>query len=312
MTKPRYFRIMPGARSVHVSICREQGFIGGDWGISQDLSGQLPEEWRDFNKAFIPIFQAGNPGKTNVAAGLACGMLHTICKGMQVGDVVLCPDGSGHYLVGEVSSEYFYHPGEVLPHRRKVTWFGHGIDREDMSQPLKKSSGSGVIVCELTKYREEFENLLSGKAPPVLSHGDATVEDPSVFALESHLEEFLVANWQQTELGNNYRIYEVDGDVVGQQFPSDTGPIDILAISKDGNELLVVELKRGRASDAVIGQIQRYMGYVKEVLAEPHQAVRGIIIALEDDLRIRRALSVATDIEFYRYEVKFTLIKNES
>jgi restriction system protein len=51
------------------------------------------------------------------------------------------------------------------------------------------------------------------------------------------------------------------------------------------------------------------MGFIAEVIAEEHQRVRGIIIALEDDLRIRRALNVAPNIEFYRYEVKFDLIK---
>lgn len=81
-----------------------------------------------------------------------------------------------------------------------------------------------------------------------------------MFALEKHLEEFLVQNWHQTELGIKYNIYEEEGELVGQQYPTDTGPIDILAISKDKTELLVVELKKGRASDAVIGQIQRYMG----------------------------------------------------
>lgn len=91
-------------------------------------------------------------------------------------------------------------------------------------------------------------------------------------------------------------------------YPSDTGPIDILAISKDGKELLIVELKKGRASDVVVGQIQRYMGYVLDELAEENQTVKGVIIALEDDTRIRRALRVAQGIDFYRYRVNFTLI----
>ena len=39
-------------------------------------------------------------------------------------------------------------------------------------------------------------------------------------------------------------IVEEDGEKIGQQFPTDTGPIDILAISKDKSVLLVVELKR--------------------------------------------------------------------
>ena len=70
----------------------------------------------------------------------------------------------------------------------------------------------------------------------------------------------------------------------------------------------MVELKKGRVSDSVVGQIQRYMGFVLDELAEDDQEVKGIIIALED-LRIRRALKVTRGIEFYRYEVSFKLSK---
>ncbi|WP_228262994.1 hypothetical protein [Acinetobacter junii] len=52
------------------------------------------------------------------------------------------------------------------------------------------------------------------------------------------------------------------------------------------------------------------MGYVKDELAEADQKVKGVIIALEDDLRIRRALSVAQNIEFYRYQLSFKLNKS--
>ena len=58
----------------------------------------------------------------------------------------------------------------------------------------------------------------------------------------------------------------------------------------------------------VVGQIQRYMGFVTEELAGPDQQVRGLIIALENDDRIKRALVVAKGIDFYRYEVNFRLI----
>jgi restriction system protein len=62
-------------------------------------------------------------------------------------------------------------------------------------------------------------------------------------------------------------------------------------------------------SDVVVGQVQRYMGYVAEELAEKEQKVAGVIIALEDDLRIRRALAVAPNITFYKYQVSFKLFK---
>jgi hypothetical protein len=60
----------------------------------------------------------------------------------------------------------------------------------------------------------------------------------------------------------------------------------LAAYSQDGKRPLVVELKRGRATDVVVGQTLRYMGYVIEQIAEPHQTVEGTIIALEDDQKL--------------------------
>ena len=304
-----YFRIYAGAKNMFAELCVKQGFIGGDWGIAQDLTHDLPEKWQEFNKKFNPIFLSLHPDKTKVAAGLACGMLHTICKGIQLNDLIICPDGNGQFYVGEIASDYFYVASEPLPHRRKVNWFHQPLSKETFSQPLKNSIGSIATVCDITKYADELEGLLDGKQPSALIHTDELVEDPNVFALEKHLEDFLIANWASTDLGKEFDIYSEEGELVGQQYPSDTGPIDILAISKDKKTLLVVELKRGRATDAVVGQIQRYMGYVKDELCETGQTVKGVIIALEDDLKLRRALSVAQNIEFFRYQVSFKLFK---
>ena len=178
-----------------------------------------------------------------------------------------------------------------------------------MSDQLKNSTGSIGTVSDVTKYAEEIERILGGTKPQVLISMDETIVDTSEFAMEKHLEDFLVENWRQTELGKKYDIYEEDGEIVGKQYPTDTGPVDILAISKDKKELLVVELKKGRVSDSVVGQIQRYMGYVLEELAEDNQTVKGVIIGLEEDIRIKRALSVTRNIEFYRYQVSFKLFK---
>ncbi len=157
--------------------------------------------------------------------------------------------------------------------------------------------------CDITKHATEIDLLISDKKPQS-EEGDA-----SQFALEKHLEDFLVRNWGHTALGKEYDIYEEDGEMVGEQYPSATGPMDILAISKDRKTLLVIELKRGHTSDATLGQIQRYMGYVKEELLEDGQRVKGLIIGLEADNRLRRGLSVCPDIEFWRYQVDFKLVK---
>lgn len=117
-----YYRVMPGQKSVHAEECFTGNFIGTDFGINQDLTMKLPEEWRTFNKEFIPVYLAAHPDKTKIGAGLACGALWTVSKGILKGDMVLCPDGTGKYKVGEVSGGYYYESGKILFHRRPVTW----------------------------------------------------------------------------------------------------------------------------------------------------------------------------------------------
>ncbi len=304
-----YYRIILGKKSIHVEDGFQGNFIGASFDIEQDLS-KLSDDWKIFNQTLIPAYLEKHPEKSKITAGLACGALHTITKEIKEGDVVLCPDGTGRYLIGEVLQSYSYHPLEILPHRRAVRWRPETIERSLMSSSLKNSTGSIGTISDITKYADEIEGLIAGKTGIALVNKNEEIEDPSIFALEKHLEDFLIHNWKQTLLGKDYDIYQEEGQLEGQQFRTDTGLIDILAISKDKKELLVVELKKGRASDSVLGQIQRYMGYVLEELAEEGQTVRGVIIGLEDDLRIRRSLAVAPNITFYRYQVNFSLFKS--
>lgn len=306
----KYNRIMLGKAGLYADQCKKEGFIGAFFGIEEDLSTNLYDDWRAFNKQYIPIFLAKYPNKKKVAAGLACGNLWTICKGLEIGDIVLCPNGRGEYYVGKIASNYFYKPGGGLPHRRKVEWLDVTIQRSEMSENLRHSTGSIGTCCEITSYAEEIEKFINASAPATVVATSREIEDPSEFALEKHLEDFMVKNWKQLEIGKKFDIFEEDGELVGQQYPSDTGPIDILAISKNKKTILVIELKRGRASDIVIGQIQRYMGYVQDELLEPGQEVKGIIIGLDADNRLKRALSVCHNIEFYRYQIDFKLIKS--
>ena len=305
----KYFRIVLGKNHAYADESIKGNFIGVGFIPEVDFTGKLPNEWREFNKKYIPTYLEKNPGASKVKAGLACGALHTASKGMSIGDVVLCPDGNRNYYAGEVTSNYLYSKGSNLPHRRNVKWFNKVISRDSMSEALQNSTGSVNTLAEVSKHALEIENLISGSRPSTITSSDETVEDVSIFALEKHLEDFLVENWEKTELGKKYDIFNEDDELVGQQYETDTGPIDVLAISKDKKELLVVELKKGRASDAVVGQVQRYMGYIKDEVAEDNQEVKGVIIAFENDLKIKRALSVAKNIDFYTYKVDFTLHK---
>lgn len=308
-TMTDYYRVMLGRKSAYAETCFAEGCIGlGDM-FGEDLSKHLSPEFRSFSRNWLPKLQEKNPNRTKISLGLSCGYTWTVCRGIQIGDIVLCPDGSGSYRVGDVAGEYFYYAGTEMPHRRAVHWRATAISKSAMSDALRNSCGSIGTVSQISKHFEELQRLLVGSTGPIVTVSDATVEDPTAFAMESHLEAFLVQNWAQTELGKKYDIYEEDGEIVGQQYLSDTGAIDILAVSKDKKELLVVELKKGRASDVVVGQVLRYMGFVQDELAEETQNVRGAIIALEDDQRIRRALAMVPLLAFYRYQVTFKLFK---
>lgn len=307
-----YHRVMLGRRSVHAAACFEGGFTGTHFGIQEDLSGKLPDTWRPFNTAYVPVYLRSHPDKSRVAAGLACGAIWTVSKGLRPGDVILSPDGIGRYRVGEIEGEYWYADGEILPHRRTVRWDDVYIDRAAMSDALRGSTGSIGTVSNISGHAAEVEALIGGLSAPAaapIMTSEGLIEDPVAFGMEKHLEDFLVSNWSQTELGRDFDIFTDEGDIVGQQYPTDTGSLDILAISKDRKRLLVVELKKGRASDAVVGQILRYMGFVRDELAEAGQTVEGVVIALDDDHRIRRALAMVPSVSFFRYRVSFQLIR---
>ena len=199
--------------------------------------------------------------------------------------------------------------GELVPHffarwdntNPSFTYLGVGrfVKYVD-GHPTVFSNGNPTTTIKLT--------VSVADAGEILPFTDDEDNRPS-FALEKYLEEFIVSNWNNLDLGQKYDLHEEVIDGKRKKFRTDTGEIDIFAISKDRSEYLVIELKKGRPSDSVVGQIQRYMGYVKAEVANKDQNVKGLIIALEDDQKIQRALSVGPDIGFSRYELKFDLVE---
>ena len=112
-------------------------------------------------------------------------------------------------------------------------------------------------------------------------------------------------NWDNTELGEKYSLIFTDGELVSQQYKTEIGPIDILAIDKKTKSHVVIELKKNQTSDDTVGQLMRYMGWVKRNKKDKN--VKGIIIAREFDKRLDYALEVSSDIEVFLYEVDFKL-----
>ena len=304
----KYFRLMLGSGSKYAQDCIDNNYVGIDFGFNESLKPYLVGGWSEHKDSLKAAFIKYNPGKTPVGLGLCTGALSSFGSWIEIGDILICPISTKELKVAVVIGDYEYVPGGVLPHRRKVDWFPTTIPRANLSEAMQNSIKSTNTLIDISKFESELESILENRPADVIFAKDKDIEDPSNFAIEKHLEDFLVHNWSKTELSREYDLLEDEGEVVAQQYQSDTGPIDILSISKDKKTYLVIELKKGRASDVVVGQILRYMGFVKSELAVNGESVKGLIIALEDDLRLRNALKMIKDVDFSRYEIDFKLI----
>lgn len=76
----------------------------------------------------------------------------------------------------------------------------------------------------------------------------------------------------------------------GRQFSTDISNIDLLMQDRDLH-YVVVELKKGKTEDDVVGQTLRYMGWVRENLSKT-KLVRGIIVVAKGEISNKLAMAV--------------------
>lgn len=125
-------------------------------------------------------------------------------------------------------------------------------------------------------------------------------EEPVAFtsvSLEKDLRDYLASNPAAIEKGLTIVQKEFDTKEIGR--------IDLLCKDKNG-KAVVVELKKGRKSDEVIGQILRYIGWV---MKNQKTNVRGIIVVNEPDDRLEYAvapLKNMIDIKYYRLKFEIS------
>lgn len=170
---------------------------------------------------------------------------------------------------------------------------------------------SGVSACKFViTIREVVDifDVIHQDTRPTISEFSADIEaESNSFVFEKHLEDFIVHNWSSIPLSADYEIYKDNENSTGQQFSTGVGPIDILASRKDRKGFLVVELKRDRVSDKVVGQTLRYMGWVRRNMCQSDQEVRGCIIGSQADKNLHHAISEIPNIDFLKYQVNFNL-----
>jgi hypothetical protein len=130
----------------------------------------------------------------------------------------------------------------------------------------------------------------------------------SVFGLERYLHEFLVDNWDRLDLAKEWALWEnEDGETASDYHTDDAGEIDLLAKHRSANKWLVIELKKNQSSDTTVGQLLRYMGWVRLRLAKREEEVSGLVICSEPDAKMRYVLVDQPHIQCMTYEVSFAL-----
>lgn len=179
---------------------------------------------------------------------------------------------------------------------------------------LLYSTGRGQVV----KYNptehgiwEIFQNEFGGlgvRQQAFIDEMGIEIEENSqegermLFPLEANLRDFLIKNLR-TVKNLSLKLFINDQQRDGKEYPTEVGPIDILATDESGN-FYVFELKLSKGPDRALGQILRYMGWVKNNLAKTKE-VKGIIVANKIDDKLKFAVSVTPNVSLCEYELKF-------
>jgi len=168
------------------------------------------------------------------------------------------------------------------------------------------NSASGETMRRrFLRIRSRYEDFLAGIGSPPLEEMElqesSDVEQASQFALEAHLRDFLAKNLDRIEPG--LKLY-TSQDRNGVEFPVDGGRIDLLAVDRNG-QYVVVELKLSQGRNKALGQLLYYMGWVDQNLG--HRPCRGLIIAsdISDELSI--AVSRAAGVRLAKYRMTFSI-----
>jgi len=284
----------------------QHGTIAIGWG---ELGNVSQMELSALQQKFQEVF----PESRNLTRD--CNTIWRFYNEIVPGDIVIARRGTKRAVgIGTVAGHAFYDEqkgkervGEraehVYPNCIPVKWEERQVDFTNI-----EFSFYTMYEVPEERYRTLFEAEEGGDRD-----GEAGMQASTEFVLERYLEDFIVTNFHAI-FGDRLELYVDPQGTPGQQYPivgEDTreiGKIDILARERNTGSYLVIELKKGRESDRVVGQILRYMGWVQENLCHQAEDVKGLIICKDEDERLRYALkALPGNIAVKFYSVSFRL-----
>jgi len=189
--------------------------------------------------------------------------------------------------------------GLELPTIRQ--WVTDGM----LSNVMNNCGRLGINICEADAkdYETIAEWNKTQPVEPMTAIGDILEEDLRTYiAGQATIEPFFGSNYKGYEL---YR--EKDGQVTGELYDTRAvGQIDLLYQNNSG-DFLVIELKRTEdTSDSAVGQIARYLGWVKNNRSKEGK-VEGILVARSASEELKYAVKALRDCRLFTYEVEFKI-----
>jgi hypothetical protein len=156
--------------------------------------------------------------------------------------------------------------------------------------------------------RQELATIESGGA---LGAGATTAE----ILDEKALEETLVREWSRSAFAR-LGIELADPTRHGRpsrQVLTPVNAIDLLGFRADRRQWWVIELKHGRPTDEVVGQVSRYLGWVAEECARRGETATGAIVAREADAKLRYAVRANPRLTLWTWddELKVSRVEGE-
>lgn len=223
-------------------------------------------------------------------------------------------------------------PGQIFEKKRAVDWFAQHypkirpttvqmhVEAMAVNSAIRKHHpnirpGSGHDLFfkvgpgkfRLLEGAEEHQPIYPESAQDHTAEAVDEADDAVELGAETGAQEFAFERDLRNYLSKNLTLLEPgltlfqDEEFTGIEFPVGGRFIDILAVDSQGN-YVVIELKVSRGYDRVMGQILRYMAWVKKNLAEQHN-VRGIIVASDITEDLQLAASLLPNVQLFQYSI---------
>lgn len=138
-----------------------KGFIAIGWKALGDMSKVTDLE--NIRKCYVKAYSQAKQGEI----GNQVAMFYKFRSVIKTGDKVISYDPEAReYLVGTITSDYYYKPGEVgdYPHVRKVQWEGK-VSRDLLSPASRNSLGSTLTLFAINEdVWADIQSVLKGKS----------------------------------------------------------------------------------------------------------------------------------------------------